>query len=165
MPSSRRTTTHPHHRNALPLPYLRGKTHAYRHARAPGMAASDRPIHRRLRNPEMLNYAILIFAIAAIGGLILASSVLRNKLAPWALSIVHALLGAAGLVVLIVMALGGSAPGRLTAALGLLVLAALGGFFLASFHMRNKIAPKAVVFVHAGVAVIGFLTLLSLLLH
>ncbi len=113
----------------------------------------------------MLNYAILIFAIAAIGGLILASSVLRNKLAPWALSIIHALLGAAGLVVLIVMALDGSAPGRLTAALGLLVLAALGGFFLASFHMRNKIAPKAVVFVHAGVAVVGFLTLLSLLLH
>lgn len=113
----------------------------------------------------MLNYAILIFAIAAIGGLLLASSVLRNKLAPWALSIVHALLGAAGLIVLIVMVLQGSAPGRLTAALGLLVLAALGGFFLASFHMRGKIAPKAVVFVHAGVAVIGFLTLLSLLLH
>lgn len=113
----------------------------------------------------MLNYAILIFAIAAIGGLVLASSVLRNKLAPWALSIVHALLGAAGLVVLIVMVLQGSAPGRLTAALGLLVLAALGGFFLASFHMRGRIAPKAVVFVHAGVAVIGFLTLLSLLLH
>jgi uncharacterized SAM-binding protein YcdF (DUF218 family) len=113
----------------------------------------------------MLNYAILIFAIAAIGGLILASSVLRNKLAPWALSIIHALLGAAGLVVLIVMVLGGSAPGRLTAALGLLVLAALGGFFLASFHMRGKIAPKGVVIVHAGVAVVGFLTLLSLLLH
>jgi hypothetical protein len=46
----------------------------------------------------------------------------------------------------------------------LLVLAALGGFFLASFHMRKQVAPKAVVLVHAGVAVVGFLTLLSLLL-
>ncbi|HET7360022.1 MAG TPA: hypothetical protein VFJ04_07740 [Rhodanobacteraceae bacterium] len=113
----------------------------------------------------MLTYAIVIFAVAAVGGLILASSVLRNKLAPWALSIVHALLGAAGLVVLIVMLLQGSTGSRLTAALALLVVAALGGFFLASFHLRKKIAPKAVVIVHAGIAVIGFLTLLSMLLH
>jgi hypothetical protein len=113
----------------------------------------------------MLTYAIVIFAVAAIGGLILASSVLRNKLAPWALSIVHALLGAAGLIVLIVMLLQGSTGGRLSAALALLVIAALGGFFLASFHLRKKIAPKAVVIVHASIAVIGFLTLLSLLLH
>jgi hypothetical protein len=113
----------------------------------------------------MLTYAIVIFAVAAVGGLILASSVLRNKLAPWALSIIHALLGAAGLVVLIVMLLQGSTGSRLTAALALLVVAALGGFFLASFHLRKKIAPKAVVIVHAGIAVIGFLTLLSMLLH
>jgi uncharacterized membrane-anchored protein len=112
----------------------------------------------------MLTSAIIIFAIAAVGGLILAAHVLRNKFAPWALSIVHALLGAAGLVVLIVMVLQGAAPARLTAALGLLILAALGGFFLASFHLRKKIAPKAVVGIHAGVAVVGFLTLLSLLL-
>lgn len=112
----------------------------------------------------MLIYAILVFAIAAIGGLVLASSVLRGKLAPWAVSILHALLGASGLVLLILVLLQGAAPGRLVAALALLVLAALGGFFLASFHLRQQVAPKAVVFVHAGVAVVGFLTLLSLLL-
>jgi hypothetical protein len=109
----------------------------------------------------MLTYALLVFAIAAIGGLLLAASVLRGKLAPWALSIVHALLGATGLVMLVLVVLQGAAPARVTAALGLLVVAALGGFFLASIHLRGKIAPKAVVFIHAGVAVIGFLTLLS----
>lgn len=113
---------------------------------------------------DMLLYAILIFAVAAIGGLVLASSVLRGKLAPWAISVLHALLGASGLVLLILVVLQGAAPARLTAALALLVLAALGGFFLASFHLRKQVAPKAVVFVHAGVAVVGFLTLLSLLL-
>jgi hypothetical protein len=112
----------------------------------------------------MLIYAILIFAIAAIGGLVLASSVLRGKLAPWAISVLHALLGASGLVLLIIEVLQGAAPARVTAALGLLVVAALGGFFLASFHLRQKVAPKAVVFVHAGIAVVGFLTLLSVLL-
>jgi hypothetical protein len=60
--------------------------------------------------------------------------------------------------------LKGAAPARLSAALGLLVIAALGGFFLASFHLRKQVASKSLVFVHAGVAVAGFLTLLSLLL-
>jgi hypothetical protein len=113
----------------------------------------------------MLLYAIVVFAIAAIGGLVLASHVLRDRFAPWALSVVHALFGATGLVLLIVLVLQGAASSRLTAALALLVLAALGGFFVASFHLRKRIAPKAAVLVHAGVAVVGFLTLLSLLLH
>jgi len=112
----------------------------------------------------MLIYALCIFAVAALGGLVLASSVLRGRLAPWAISILHALLGATGLALLVVVVLQGSAAGRVTAALGLLVLAALGGFYLASIHLRKKVAPKGVVFIHAGVAVAGFLTLLSAVL-
>lgn len=112
----------------------------------------------------MLTYALIVFAIAAVGGLVLASSVLRGKLAPWALSVLHALLGASGLVLLILAVLHGATPARVTAALGLLVVAALGGFYLASLHLRGTVAPKAVVFVHAGVAVAGFLTLLSAVL-
>jgi len=111
----------------------------------------------------MLNYALLAFAIAAVGGLILAAHVLRGKFAPWALSVLHALLGATGLVLLIVMLVQGSVPQRLLAGFVLLLIAALGGFFLASFHLRRKLPPKAVVLVHASVAVVGFLTLLSLL--
>ena len=112
----------------------------------------------------MLTYALIVFAIAAVGGLVLASSVLRGKLAPWALSILHALLGATGLVLLLLGVMGGSGAGRAVAALGLLVVAALGGFYLASMHLRKTVAPKAVVFVHAGVAVAGFLVLLSAVL-
>ena len=112
----------------------------------------------------MLIYALCIFAIAALGGLVLASSVLRGRLAPWAISVLHALLGATGLALLVVVVLQGAAAGRVTAALGLLVLAALGGFYLASIHLQKKVAPKGVVFIHAGVAVAGFLTLLSAVL-
>lgn len=109
----------------------------------------------------MLTYALIVFAIAALGGLVLASSVLRGKLAPWALSILHALLGATGLVLLLLEVMRGSGATRALAALLLLVVAALGGFYLASIHARKAVAPKAVVFVHAGVAVLGFLVLLS----
>ncbi|MAK44844.1 MAG: hypothetical protein CMN80_11930 [Spongiibacter sp.] len=112
----------------------------------------------------MLNYALISFGIAAVGGLVLAASVLRDKFAPWALSIVHALLGATGLVLLITILVQGSAPQQVLIGFVLLLVAALGGFFLASFHLRQKIPPKAVVVVHAGVAVAGFLTLVSLVL-
>jgi hypothetical protein len=117
-----------------------------------------------LGETTMLNYALIAFGIASAGGLVLAASVLRDKFAPWALSLVHALLGATGLVLLIIILLQGSAPQQVLVAFILLLVAALGGFLLASFHLREKLPPKAIVVIHAGIAVIGFLTLLSVLI-
>lgn len=112
----------------------------------------------------MLNYALITLGLTAAGGLILAASVLRDKLAPWILSLVHALLGASGLILLLAILLKGSAPQQILVGFALLLVAALGGFFLASFHFRQKTPPKAVVFIHAGIAVAGLLTLLTLVL-
>ena len=109
----------------------------------------------------LTTYALIVFAIGALGGLVLASSVLRGRFAPWSLSLLHALLGASGLLLLILAVVQGSASGRVMGALGLLVVAALGGFYLASLHMKKAIPPKGVVFMHAGLAVVGFLVLLS----
>ena len=87
----------------------------------------------------LLLSALLIFAIAALGGMILAANVLRRATgALGTLRSLHALLGATGLVLLVVVFLQGAASARVTAALGLLVLAALGGFYLASIHLRKK---------------------------
>jgi len=109
----------------------------------------------------MLKLAVLIFAIGAVGGLILASHVLRVRLAPWALSLLHAALGATGLVLTGIVVLNGSEEGKgvIPIALILLIVAALGGFFLASFHARKVPGPKPVVLIHASVAVAGFLLL------
>lgn len=113
----------------------------------------------------MLVYALIVFAIAALGGLFLASFVLRGRLAPWAVSLLHAVLGASGLALLIVGILKDGGSTKAFIALGLLVVAAIGGFFLAGFfHARKQVALKAVVFLHAGLAVAGFLTLLSVVL-
>jgi hypothetical protein len=113
----------------------------------------------------MLTYALIIFAIGALGGLTLAAGyVLRGRLAPWPLSLLHAALGAVGLLLLIYAALTTGISGAALAALVILVVAALGGFYLASIHLRGVVAPRPVVFVHAGVAVIGFLTLLGAVL-
>lgn len=109
----------------------------------------------------MLAYALIVFAVAAVGGLVLAAHVLRGKFAPWALSLLHAALGATGLVLLVVLLARGAASRPVVTGLAVLLLAALGGFFLASFHLRRKLPPRAVVVIHAGVAVAGFLMLLS----
>jgi len=103
----------------------------------------------------MATYALISFAIAAIGGLILASRVLTGKLAPWSVSLLHGLAGAAGLAMLFVAATNTSGATQLTAALGLLFIAALGGFYLMSYHVRERVPPKFVVIVHAAIAVLG----------
>lgn len=112
----------------------------------------------------MLTNAIIVFAIAALGGLVLATHVLRGRFVPWGLSLLHALLGAAGLIILITLLAQGNAPQQVPIGFVLMLIAALGGFFLASFHLRKKLPPKAVVVIHAGVAVAGFLTLISVVL-
>lgn len=115
----------------------------------------------------MLNIAILVFAIGAVGGLVLASHVLRGRLAPWALSLLHMALGATGLVLTALVVLGGSTEvaSIVPIALIVLIVAALGGFYLASIHARKVVAPKGVVVIHAGVAVIGFLLLVGGAFH
>src|SRR5262245_28618109 len=109
----------------------------------------------------MLQIAVLIFAIGAVGGLVMATRVLSGRLAPWALSLLHAALGATGLVLTGIVVVQGAQEGQgiIPIALLILVVAALGGFYLASYHARKASPPKGVVFVHAGAAVLGFLLL------
>jgi hypothetical protein len=109
----------------------------------------------------MLGYALVIFAIGALGGVLLATYVLRGRLAPWALSLLHAGLGAIGLLILIYAAITTGISRAVLAALVILAIAALGGFYLASFHLRGKVARQPIVLIHAGAAVVGFLTLLG----
>lgn len=111
----------------------------------------------------MVSFATLVFVVTALGGLVLASFVLRGKLAPWPVSVVHAVLGAAGLLLLIFAVVTEGGSQRLLYSIGILLAAALGGFFLVSFHARKSLAPKAVVVIHAGVAAIGVVMLITLL--
>ena len=69
----------------------------------------------------MLEYALIVLAIGAVGGLVMDTRVLRGQFAPWALSVLHALLGATGLVLLILLMLQGSPPQRVLVGFGLLL--------------------------------------------
>ncbi len=110
--------------------------------------------------PPML-LALVVFVIAALGGLVMALRVLNGHLAPWALSLLHAGLGAAGLGLLLLATMAGAGGFLGLVTLGILLVAALGGFFLASIHLRNNVAPAGIVILHATLAVVGVVMLVA----
>jgi hypothetical protein len=110
----------------------------------------------------MLTYALTAFAVAAVGGAILAYLRIVKKDVSMPLALAHGLFGAIGLVLL---AFGLSRTGGtgLTVALAIFVLAALGGFTLFSFHLRSRPMPVFLVLVHGAAAVTAFVILLVVL--
>ncbi|TGY87372.1 hypothetical protein E5163_14995 [Marinicauda algicola] len=109
-----------------------------------------------------MELALGLFVIAAVGGLVMAARVWSGAFPPWWLSVLHALLGAAGIVVLL-LALRGAGIVLGWWALAALVIAALGGFFLASFHLRKQTHPRGVVVLHGGLAALGVVLLIAAL--
>jgi hypothetical protein len=105
--------------------------------------------------------AAILFALGALGGLYMATLAFKGKPLPTVVAVLHGLFGATGLVLLIVGVLAGLGAGTAKLALIVLLVAALGGFYLLSFHIKKQRHPRAVIVIHALVAVIGFLTLLT----
>jgi hypothetical protein len=109
----------------------------------------------------MYMYAIVLFAIAAIGGVTMAVLHFRGRTPPpGALATLHGLFAASGLVVLLIGVMNAGMRGSAAIALGLFVIAALGGFGLLSFHLRKRALPNGLVIGHGLLAVVAFLILL-----
>lgn len=108
-----------------------------------------------------MQLALVLFALAAIGGVLLAVTRLRGANPPTALALIHGGAAAAGLVLLALPLLnGGLGSGAATVALVLFVVAALGGFALFAAHLRGTLLPIPLMLIHAVVAVAGFGSLL-----
>jgi glucose uptake protein GlcU len=108
-----------------------------------------------------MTIALVLFALAALGGLYMA--VVRFRGAdrpPTSIALLHGTLAAVGLILLVVAVVHGGAPDGAKTALVVFIVAALGGFFLFAQHMQKRALPIPVVVVHAVVAVIGFIILL-----
>ncbi|MGH8198551.1 MAG: hypothetical protein ACRETI_10310 [Steroidobacteraceae bacterium] len=110
----------------------------------------------------MFNVAVLLIAIAAVFGLYMAVQHFKGRTPPKAgIAILHGLLAVSGVILLLlgVWEIGfGTAH---TWALVLFGIAALGGLYLVSHHMRQRPLPNAVIVIHGLVAVIAFLVLLT----
>lgn len=106
--------------------------------------------------------ALVLFALAAVGGLVMAGIRLSGRpYPPLALAVVHGAAAASGLVALIVAVADAEAPTGAKLALALFLGAAVGGFVLFSHHLRKIALPIWLVVVHALVAVIAFVLLVT----
>ena len=110
----------------------------------------------------MFTASIVLFTIAALGGITLAAMRLGNRPLPFSLAVAHGVLAAAGLVLLIVAIVVATTTGVvLNAALILFIVAAIGGAILFSFHLRSRSLPVPLVLGHGLLAVVAFVLLLS----
>lgn len=108
----------------------------------------------------MMTPALILFAIAALGGITLATLQISKGRAPVTLAVLHGLLAAAGLVLLIIEIVQTQLGGLPLIAAILFAAAALGGLFLFATHLRSRPLPKPIIFIHGGVAVTAFVILL-----
>lgn len=113
-------------------------------------------------NIQTVLYAVIVlFAIAAAGGLVMAGvRSFGDRNPPAWLAMLHGLLAGAGLTLLLFAAFTIGLPRYALWALILLVIAALGGVVLnLGFQEKRKLLPKPVMYIHALVAVTGFVLL------
>lgn len=110
----------------------------------------------------MVVASIVCFALAALGGVLLASLHARDKMPPLGLALAHGGLAAAGLVLLVASALTDATALGATGgvSVGAFLVAALGGFYVFSRRFVRTRPAMGVIVVHALVAVIGFALLL-----
>jgi hypothetical protein len=107
----------------------------------------------------MLITTIIIFAAAAVFGLLNLIAVLSNKETSKPLVYLHGLLAAIALVLLIIFAIN-STMGSPVISLVLFIIVALVGFFLFARDLSKKPGPKSIAVIHGTVAVISFIILL-----
>lgn len=108
----------------------------------------------------MWMWSVVLFAAAAVGGLIMLAMRTKEKEVPMPLALGHGLLAATGLVLLILAVLGGGGSTLTTVALVLFVVAALGGFVLFASYLESRTFPLGLAWLHGGAAVVAFVLLL-----
>jgi hypothetical protein len=106
--------------------------------------------------------AAIILGLAALGGITLAAIRLKGSPRPptW-MALGHGAVAATGLGLLLYAAMDPGIPYMAQIALGLLILAALGGgtlFF--GFHLRERALPIPFVLAHGLLALTGYAVLL-----
>jgi hypothetical protein len=103
----------------------------------------------------MLIAAIVLFLIAAVGGSYMAMQIFNGRRPSGGIAALHGVVAASGLGALAWFTLHGAPGSFVKIGLGVLVVAALGGFYLLGCHVRGRPHPKPVVVIHALAAVCG----------
>ena len=105
----------------------------------------------------MLRTAVVLLAITALGGLLMAGIRFSGRPhPPTIITMLHGLLAASGLTLLLYPAFTVGLPGTAWTGLVLLLVAVLGGLVLnLRYHWLQVALPIWLVLVHAAVAALG----------
>jgi hypothetical protein len=105
--------------------------------------------------------AAIFLGLAALGGLTMVIMRLKGTpLPPTGLALAHGGIAAIGVIILAYTAATTSIPQQALIALGIFVLAALGGLAIfLMFHLKNRPLPIPLILGHGLIAVIGFVML------
>ncbi|SEK08498.1 hypothetical protein [Paraburkholderia diazotrophica] len=105
---------------------------------------------------------IVLLAVTALGGLVMAGMRFAGKDYPPAwLAMLHGALAAAAVTLLIYAALTIGLPGLAMAAIVLFIVAGGGGVVMnLAYHWNKRALPKSIVVLHALAAVVGFILLI-----
>ncbi len=105
----------------------------------------------------MVAAMIVVFAITAIAGIILAALHFGNKNLPLSIAVFHGVFAVTGLIILITKVVNQAKMGVLSFSLVLFILAAIGGLTLFfGFYLPKKKLPTTIIGLHALFAVVGF---------
>lgn len=110
----------------------------------------------------MVRAAVILLAIGALGGIVMALVRLFQNLNPptW-LAMLHGVLAAAGVTLLLYATFAVGIPGLANIGLAFLLVAALGGVVLnLRYHWQRELLPRGLMVTHALLAVIGFVLVL-----
>ena len=108
----------------------------------------------------LLKIAIGLFIIGAIFGLIVLASILKNKETSKPFVLLHGLFVATGIVLVLIAFFTGQPNKILGISLGLLVIAAVGGFTLLFHDLLKKPIPKWLALLHPLAAAVGLVCLI-----
>jgi hypothetical protein len=110
----------------------------------------------------MMTTAVVLFALAAVGGLTMAVIRFRGADRPSsAIAMAHGLLAAAGLTLLLYAAVTTGVPAIAAIALVIFIIVAVVGVALNLwYHDKLRPLPKTTIVVHGIAAVVAFLLLL-----
>jgi hypothetical protein len=109
--------------------------------------------------------SIIAFALAALGGLTMLALRLRGQRPPMPLAILHGLGAATGVACLAITVVRSPGHGLATYALVGFAVAVLGGLYLFSMHLRDRIHPVPLIVGHGSIAIISFVLLLLAVLR
>ena len=108
---------------------------------------------------NLMYIIIALFAIAAVFGATILIKWLTKQGASKTVIYSHGIVSALALVLLVVFAVQNPDAFPQTGLI-LLILAALGGFYMFYRDLKQKMSPYSIAFTHALLAVAGFVTLL-----